>query len=100
MMNLFFDGGALFMGILSLILLLVILVFIRSLSKRGQEATLDRTHFWLRSLGSLGLLLGVFGQLIGLYSAFTVMESVDSMSPSILAGGLRVSLITTLYGLS
>ena len=42
---------------------------------------------------------GVLGQLIGLFSAFAHLETVESVSTEMLVGGLKVSLIPTLYGL-
>ena len=77
------------MGILTLILL----------SLLGDEKQLNQSIQWLKSIGTLGLVVGILGQLIGLYSAFSVMETTGGISPAILAGGLKVSLVTTLYGL-
>ena len=51
------------------------------------------------SIAVFSLVLGVLGQLIGLYSAFAVMETVGKVAPEMMYGGLRVSMITTLYGL-
>ena len=99
MFKLFSQGGPLFMGILTLILLALLAVFVTSLLKKGDEKQLLQSTQWLKSLGTLGLVVGVLGQLIGLYSAFSVMETSQGISPAILAGGLKVSLITTLYGL-
>jgi len=53
----------------------------------------------LKTYGSLALSSGVFGSFIGLYSAFMTIQEVGDVSPSVLAGGLRVALICTLYGL-
>ncbi len=86
------------MGILTLILLSLLAVFVRSIMKKGDEKQINQSIQWLKSIGTLGLVVGIFGQLIGLFSAFSVME-VSQVSPTILAGGLKVSLITTLYGL-
>ena len=43
---------------------------------------------------------GIFGQCIGLIQAFDAIESMGKVSQAILAGGLKVSMITTLYGMS
>ncbi len=98
MFDLFSQGGPIFMGMLTLILLALFTVFVMSIIKKGNEKELTSSLQWLKSIGTLGLVVGVLGQLIGLYSAFAVMETMEGISPSILAGGLRVSLITTLYG--
>ena len=87
------------MGILTLILLSLLAVFVMSVLKKGDEKQLNQSLQWLKSIGTLGLVVGILGQLIGLYSAFSVIETAGGISPAILAGGLKISLITTLYGL-
>lgn len=99
MFNLFSEGGPLFMGILTLILLSLLAVFVMAIIKKGDEKHLNQSIQWLKSIGTLGLVVGILGQLIGLFSAFSVMETTHGISQTILAGGLKVSLITTLYGL-
>jgi biopolymer transport protein ExbB/TolQ len=44
------------------------------------------------------MITGILGQLIGLYMAFVAIEQAADISPAIVAGGLKVSMITTLYG--
>ena len=99
MFELFSQGGPLFMGILTLILLSLIVVFVISLVQRGDEKQLNQSVHWLKSIGTLGLVTGILGQLIGLFSAFDHLETVESISTDMLVGGLKVSLITTLYGM-
>jgi len=51
-------------------------------------------------LGSVAFFLGWLGHLIGIYGAVEAIQSVEiDISPQLLAGGLRVSLIPFLYGL-
>jgi len=99
MFELFSQGGPLFMGILTLILLSLIVVFVISIAQRGDEKQLNQSVHWLKSIGTLGLVTGILGQLIGLFSAFAHLETVESISTDMLVGGLKVSLITTLYGM-
>jgi len=99
MFILFSQGGPLFMGILTLILAFLLAIFVRAIIKKRDEKQLNQSIQWLKSIGTLGLVVGIFGQLIGLFSAFSVMEIKQGISPVVLAGGLKVSLITTLYGL-
>jgi biopolymer transport protein ExbB/TolQ len=47
----------------------------------------------------LALVWGVLGQVIGLFSAFQAIEMAGEVSQGILAGGLKISSYTTLYGL-
>ena len=98
MFNLFSQGSPIFMGILTLTLLALLAVFVTSMKHKGDEKQLNQSIEWLKSIGTFGLVLGIFGQLLGLFSAFSVMQTVEGVSPAILAGGLKISLITTLYG--
>lgn len=53
----------------------------------------------VKSIGLLSLVTGVLGQVIGLLSALSTIEQIGSVSQAMLAGGLKVSFITTCYGL-
>jgi len=100
MMDLFYQGGPLFMGLLSLLLLCILILSVRTfMSIDNDKGSTSSYFYWIKELGTLALVLGIFGQLIGFFSAFSVIEQSDGMSPQVLAGGLKVSLITTLYGL-
>jgi biopolymer transport protein ExbB/TolQ len=102
MFELFYMGGPLFMGILTLLFLIVLTQAVRSRLKysRGDWDTITtrRNLSYIRSVGVLAFVIGVFGQLIGLYSAFAAMEQMEGISPTVLAQGLKVSMITTIYG--
>jgi biopolymer transport protein ExbB/TolQ len=55
----------------------------------------------IKYLGVIVLTLGILGQVIGLYEAFKVIEQMgEEISANLLAGGLKVSSVTTLLGLS
>ncbi len=104
MMKFLFEGGPVFTIPMSIILL-VALVFIartfafiqsgdtQKLAQAGKEVN------WIKYLGILCLGLGLLGQLIGLYQAFQYIEQAGSVAPALLIGGIRVSSITTIYGL-
>ncbi len=52
----------------------------------------------VKSTGLLAAITGILGQLIGLFSAFEAIQQMGSVSPAMLAGGIKVSMITTIYG--
>lgn len=102
-MSLFYEGG-LFMGILTLLLLVILSIAVYraiQISKNdvNYETTFRQRLTYIKSLGIFTLVIGILGQLLGLYQAFSVIEQVGSISPAILAGGLKVSMIPTLYGI-
>ncbi|MEO1653234.1 MAG: MotA/TolQ/ExbB proton channel family protein [Bacteroidota bacterium] len=98
MIELFYTGGILFMGLLSLVFLVIlVLVFFNFLLiQRGQGS--GEKIALIRSLGLFALVLGIFGQLIGLYDAFKAIQEWGEVAPGLLAQGFRVSMIPTLYG--
>lgn len=89
-------GGMLFMSILSILLLVVFILSGRYMMKADK---LPGDISLIRSVGLFAAIFGVLGQLIGLFSAFQAIEQMGSVSPAMLAGGLKVSSITTIYGL-
>ncbi|MEM8484066.1 MAG: MotA/TolQ/ExbB proton channel family protein [Bacteroidota bacterium] len=50
-------------------------------------------------LGILAFFLGILSQALGLMSAFQAIEAMGGVSPAMLVGGLRVSMIAPVYGL-
>lgn len=91
------------MGLLTLVFLLVIIQAIRTRMKFGAgDISIEdarRNMGYVRSMGILALVIGVFAQLMGLYDAFSAIQEMGEVSPAMLAGGLKVSMITTLYGI-
>jgi len=104
MKQLFNEGGPLFMGILTIIFIVMIAwavyQFLPVLLKKefGIEKTRARLKH-IRTIGSFALIFGILGQLIGLYQAFGIIEQMGEVSPALLMNGLQVSMITTLYGI-
>ena len=47
----------------------------------------------------LGLVTGFFASVFGLISAFDSLEAMGNADPAVFAGGLKVSLLTALFGL-
>ncbi|MEO9474882.1 MAG: MotA/TolQ/ExbB proton channel family protein [Cyclobacteriaceae bacterium] len=103
MIDLFVMGGPLFMSLITITFFSAIVVAIRAALtiNKGQtdETELHHRIGLVKSIGLLALVLGVLGQTIGLFSAFEAIEQMGSVSPAMLAGGLKVSSITTIYGL-
>lgn len=103
MMNLFYMGGPLFMGILTLVFIAMVSVaFVNGLPVLKGNISEDspRKIAYVKSVGLFALIFGILGQLIGLFSAFEAIELLEvDISPALLAGGFKVSMITTLYGL-
>ena len=44
-------------------------------------------------------MLGFMGTVIGMIQAFDKIEAAGDMQPSLVAGGIKVALLTTVFGL-
>ncbi|HAD97290.1 MAG TPA: hypothetical protein DCG19_07775 [Cryomorphaceae bacterium] len=98
MVELFYEGGTLFMSTLTLELMLLVAVFVYFISRKDVPAA--KGVFIVRQLGLLAFISGVLGQAIGLYGALQGIEMMgNGISPEILAGGLKVSMICNIYGI-
>ena len=54
---------------------------------------------WVKEIGIGALVVGIFWMLSGLSQALGVIRQIGDISPSLLCGGLKVTLIPVLYGL-
>ena len=98
------EGGVLFMGMLSIVLLVIlILTVVISVpiitNKVADNNKLNERLGYIKSLGLFGLVMGMLGQFIGLFGAFQIIETGMEISPALLAAGVRVSSITSIYGM-
>lgn len=98
MIDLFYMGGPLFMGILTIILIVMVALAVYIFVQRGKEGESRPPISFVKEVGIFGLVFGIFSQFVGLYQAFNAIEQMGSVSPAMLFSGLKVSSITTLYG--
>jgi biopolymer transport protein ExbB len=64
-----------------------------------QAGLLDRGLSWIALFIALGPMLGFMGTVIGMIGAFDAIEAAGDISPTLVAGGIKVALITTVFGL-
>jgi len=96
----FLQGGALFMSLILICLLMSIFYTVKSILKiNTDKETSKKILKHISDSGTLGLALGVMGAFLGLVSAFDVLEASGAAEPSIIAGGLKVALLSPLFGL-
>lgn len=60
---------------------------------------LEKGLIWISLFISLGPMLGFFGTVVGMVQAFDAIEAAGDISPAVVAGGMKVALITTVGGL-
>ena len=54
---------------------------------------------WISLFIALAPMLGFMGTVIGMIGAFDSIEAAGDISPSLVAGGIKVALLTTVFGL-
>jgi biopolymer transport protein ExbB len=64
-----------------------------------QMGQLESGLTWIALFIALAPMLGFMGTVIGMISAFDSIEAAGDISPSLVAGGIKVALITTVFGL-
>ncbi|MCS7081409.1 MAG: MotA/TolQ/ExbB proton channel family protein [Bacteroidetes bacterium] len=60
---------------------------------------LERGLVWISLFISIAPMLGFLGTVIGMVQAFDAIERAGDISPSLVAGGIKVALLTTVFGL-
>lgn len=56
---------------------------------------------WLSLLSALSPMMGLFGTVTGMFITFgTIASAGGSVSPATLAGGIKIALVTTIFGLT
>lgn len=60
---------------------------------------LEKGLIWISLFIALAPMLGFLGTIVGMIIAFDRIAEVGDLSPSIVAGGIKVALLTTVFGL-
>ncbi|MGB0977465.1 MAG: MotA/TolQ/ExbB proton channel family protein, partial [Prolixibacteraceae bacterium] len=64
-----------------------------------QTGLLEKGLSWIALFIALAPMLGFMGTVIGMIAAFDAIEIAGDISPTLVAGGIKVALITTVSGL-
>lgn len=65
-----------------------------------EMAGLERGLIWIATAANVGPLLGFLGTVIGMIEAFQAIENAGEVDAQLVAGGIKVALITTAAGLA
>ena len=99
-----FEGGIYFMAPIYIMWIVVIFLSVKFLlnyfSDNKDHEKLKKQNSTIIFIGSFSFLFGIFGQTLGIFGALTAIQNASDIAPSLIAGGLKVSLLTTLYGFS
>jgi biopolymer transport protein ExbB len=64
-----------------------------------EMAQLESGLVWLATVSNVAPLMGFLGTVIGMIAAFTAIQAAGEVEPTLVAGGIKVALITTAAGL-
>jgi len=64
-----------------------------------QMGLLEKNISWLSLFIALAPMLGFMGTVIGMIAAFDAIEAAGDISPSLVASGIKIALLTTVFGL-
>jgi len=99
LMDRFNEGGPFFMSLILICLVLSMFFLIKGFLNRDKQPEHSKKMMSLvGDVSLLGLVIGFFGSIIGLITAFDAFEGLGEVNSGILAGGLKVSFLTTLFG--
>jgi len=84
--RLYVEGGA---GAMTLITIFLILLLLAAW----------KAPKWVKEIGIGALVVAVFCTLLGLFQVFDTIQVIGEVPFSVLCGGLKVTMITTFYGL-
>jgi uncharacterized membrane protein len=95
----FMEGGPLFMSFILICFLLALFFIVNAYVNLKKDSVKSTKMTNLASESSLlGLVFGFLGSIIGLITAFDAIESMGDISSGMLAAGLKVSFLTTVFG--
>jgi biopolymer transport protein ExbB len=60
---------------------------------------LEKGLVWISLFISMAPMLGFMGTVIGMIGAFDAIEAAGDISPSLVANGIKIALLTTVAGL-
>jgi len=64
-----------------------------------ENGKLEKGVSWISLFIALAPMLGFMGTVIGMIGAFDAIEAAGDINPALVAGGIKVALLTTVFGL-
>ncbi len=94
--NLLNDGGPMFMYPMLLMLILCIALIVKVFLKGDEN---QKTAFLIKHISLFALAFGFLGFMLGMIQAFDVMAIATDIHPAVLAGGLKIGLLSPTFGI-
>ena len=95
----FMEGGPLFMSLILICLLLALFFVGMGFINLKKDLAKSRKMTGLASdVSILGLVFGFLGSTIGMIAAFDAIGAIGDISQGMMAAGLKVAFLTTVFG--
>jgi hypothetical protein len=95
----FNEGGPLFMSFILICFLLALLFVVLGFVNLKKDLVKSKKMTSLASDTSiLGLVFGLLGSTIGMITAFDAIDAIGDISAGMMAGGLKIAFLTTVFG--
>ncbi|OEJ99734.1 MotA/TolQ/ExbB proton channel family protein [Roseivirga misakiensis] len=102
MISLFNEGGPLYMGIISIVALVMFILSVfhaRAAFLTGFRGYSIQKLGQIKEVGLFALIFGILSTTISLVNVFSAIEEVGDVPLPLLAGGLKYAAYTLIYGL-
>ncbi|MGC1206126.1 MAG: MotA/TolQ/ExbB proton channel family protein [Flavobacteriaceae bacterium] len=95
----FNEGGPFFMSLILICLLLALFFVVMGFVNLNKDVLKSKKMTRLASdVSILGLVFGFLGSTIGMIAAFDALEAIGDISNGMMAAGLKVAFLTTVFG--
>lgn len=95
----FNEGGPVIMTIILLCFLIALVLLVKGfMHLKSNKGITQKMQRIVIELSLLGLVIGFFGSILGLITAFDAVVDIKTMNTNVLAGGLKTSFLSTLFG--
>ena len=95
-MRLLQEGGPLFMYTILICLIVCVALIVKAFLKGDAD---EKTQILIKHIGLFALVFGFLGFMIGMIGAMDAISIATSISSSVLAGGLKVGLLSPTFGM-
>ncbi len=93
------EGGPFQMTLILLLFILMLILVVITVLKLKKSGLQFRKYLSLiNQVGLLALVIGLFGQLLGLIQVFDAFESLGNINPALFAGGIKLTLLPSVFG--
>lgn len=90
------EGGPLFMYTTLIILIAILALLVKAFMKPENN---EKAISLVKHLSLFALVWGFLGQMLGLMGAFDAIQIQGNVSPAVLAGGIKVAILSPMFGM-